>query len=177
MGQLHWPDGCPVCEGDNGGRGTCDPCAETVQTFRGLIRGLQEWRSGFEVGEVSDVITDPLGREWSLWDVERFYRLRLREDLVPAQMARAIELFLYRNMLEKAAAVEMGVSPSNPIGTYATVGLVKMLRAVREREVGGLDFAFEVDMDRWQPGWAPVELVVEPAEETAEGPAAESEAA
>jgi hypothetical protein len=161
VGQLHWPDGCPVCEGDNGGRGTCDPCAQTVQTFRGLIRGLQEWRSGYEAGELPEVITDPAGRQWSIWDVERFYALRdqqLYDEAhrewryrIPRQMARALELFLYDNMLERDAAVAMGVSPSNPIGTYATVGLAKMLHAAREQELPGIDFEFEVDMDCWQP--------------------------
>lgn len=146
MGQLSSPEGCPLCGGPNEGRWTCPPCTDTVSTFRQLVRALEPWRSAYEACEVSDVITDDRGREWSLWDAYRFYEARVR---LPRQMARAIELFLHDNRLESDAAVQMGNARTSPVGMYATIGLTRLLRMVLAGEIGGVHFELEVGPVAW----------------------------
>lgn len=59
-----------------------------------------------------------------MWDVDylesQLYRL-------PKRQREAIILYLINNMREADAAVAMGVSATNPIGIYATVGLQKLV--------------------------------------------------
>lgn len=90
-----------------------------VATLRELFRQLQQWRSIYESDGV-DVITGPGGEEYCLWDVDylesQLYRL-------PKRQREAIVLYLINNLREADAAVAMGVSATNPIGIYATVGL------------------------------------------------------
>lgn len=88
------------------------------------MRNLQAWRSLFEAHEVPDLLVASDGRSYCLWDIEYFYEQRFR---VPPQQHRAIELCLYENVLEKNAAVMMGVAETNPVAVYATVGLCKLL--------------------------------------------------
>lgn len=47
---------------------------------------------------------------------------------LPRRQQQAIELFLIQNVLEEEAAVMMGVSPTNPVGMYATAGLERLLK-------------------------------------------------
>lgn len=132
-----------MCGAENSGKWTCAPCSRDVEAFRRLIRNLQGWRSAFEAQAVEDSIVDHLGRTWVLWDIQRFYDHRAG---LPGQMARAIELFLYHNRPERVAAVMMGISPSNPIGVYATVGITRLLGLARASQLSGCDFEFETDM-------------------------------
>lgn len=115
---------CPVCDGDNAGKWTCASCTVIVNVHRELIRNLQVWRSLYEASEVEDVLIGPDGRSYGLWDIERLYEARTR---LPQQMQRSMELCWYENVLEKDAAERMGVSRSNPVGVYATVGLTRLL--------------------------------------------------
>lgn len=96
-----------------------------VNTHRELIRNLQAWHSMFEALEVSDTLVSGCdGAEYSLWDIDYLY---LQRSVLPEQMRRAIELCLYENVLEREAAVCMGVAPSTPVAIYATVGLTRLL--------------------------------------------------
>lgn len=99
----------------------------TVAILRELFRNLQAFRAFFE-NESQDTITDGLGREWCLWDIEYLYECR-HWALSPRQ-AEAIELCLYQNRTEVEAAVLMGVSPTNPVAMYATDGLRKLVALV-----------------------------------------------
>jgi hypothetical protein len=94
-----------------------------VQILRELFRQLQQWYSIYESDQV-DVITGPDGEEYCLWDVEYLYKQLWR---LPKRQREAIELYLVQNMREADAAVAMGVSATNPIGIYATVGLGKII--------------------------------------------------
>lgn len=96
----------------------------------------------YEAGLASDVIRGSDGREWALPDVRRFYDYR---SLLPNQMRRAVELFLYQQRLEREAAVLMGVSPTNPVAMYATVGLTKLLGKARAGQLSGCRFDFYCD--------------------------------
>jgi hypothetical protein len=142
MGQLS-AKACPVCGGENGGRWTCDPCTKTVAVMRGLVRGLQQWRSSLEAMEVAETIADPTGRTWCLWDVERFYAYRRQ---LPERMQTAIELMLYQGMFERDVARSMGISESNPVGVYVTVGLVRLLAMTRAGSLPGCRIEFDVDL-------------------------------
>lgn len=145
MGQLSYPDGCPICGGLNGGRGTCDPCGKTVDQFRRLIRNLQQWRSSYEVNPELEILPSVDGREWNIWDVERFYGYR---RLLPEQQRRCIELFLHDNFFERETAQALGVGRGKhtSVAIYATVGLIKLLAMARAGELPGCHFDFEVDL-------------------------------
>ena len=53
----------------------------------------------------------------------------MRGALLSRQRARAIEMFLYRDMREQDAAVAMGLSPDTPVAIYATQGLKQLAAA------------------------------------------------
>jgi DNA-directed RNA polymerase specialized sigma24 family protein len=94
-----------------------------VRTLRELFRNLKQWRSLYE-SEQLDTIASPDGDEYCLWDIESLYG---QIDTLPKRQYQAIELYLVQNMKEAEAAVKMGVSATNPIGIYASVGLQKLI--------------------------------------------------
>jgi predicted DNA-binding protein (UPF0251 family) len=100
----------------------------SVAILRELFRNLQAFRS-YYMAEHEDTIRDHLGREWCLWDIEYLYEQR---HLLSPRQCEAIELCLYRNMTEETAAVQMGVSPTNPVAMYATDGLRKLVLLIEE---------------------------------------------
>ena len=97
-----------------------------VRTLRECFRQLQQWRSFYESDGV-DTINTPEGDEISLWDIDYLYNQLHR---LPKRQREAIELYLVQNMRESDAAVAMGVSPTNPVGIYATVGLNKLVEMI-----------------------------------------------
>lgn len=99
--------------------------------LRELFRQIQQWKSLYE-SEGIDCITAPSGEEISLWDL-----LYLYEQLpkLPRRQHQAIEMYLVQNMRETDAAVAMGLSPTNPIGIYATVGLGKLIAMIDNDEL------------------------------------------
>jgi hypothetical protein len=102
-----------------------------VTTLREFFRQLQQWRSIYESDGV-DTIRGPGGEEYCLWDIDylesQLYRL-------PKRQREAIILYLIDNMREADAAVAMGVSATNPIGIYATVGLGKLIDMINNGEL------------------------------------------
>lgn len=138
IGQLRAKQ-CPVCAGPNEGKWTCPDCTPQVNLLRELFRNLQAWHSALEAHEVGEVIESSDGKEWSIWDADYLYGQRHR---LPPQMRAAIELFLYENLLERDAAVRMGVSASNPVAMYATVGCTKLVGMARNGELSG--FTWEI---------------------------------
>lgn len=118
---------CPACDGPNDGKWTCPSCTEQVNSLRALIRNLQAWHSSYEALEVSDVLVGPDDQSYCLWDIDAVYALRWS---LPPRMRQAIEWFLYENVLERDAALRMGLSPSSPVAIYATVGLTKLVAMV-----------------------------------------------
>jgi hypothetical protein len=110
-----------------------------------MIRNLQLWASLYEAGEVPEIITSADSRQWHLADVQRLYAY---SRLLPPRMRQAIMLCLYDNCLEKRAASIMGVSPTNPVAMYATVGLTRLLGKAHRHELPGIRFEFLVDGGR-----------------------------
>lgn len=115
----------------------------SVPLLREVLRNYQSWRSLYEAREVGDTIHDD-DYSLTLWDVE-YLISNLR--LLPPRQRQAIQFCLIENMLEKHAAVRMGVSATNPVSMYATSGLTKLValiqagalprfRESQEREVG-----------------------------------------
>lgn len=98
-----------------------------MTTLRELFRGLQAFRAVYEEHGVEQ-ITDNDGVEWVIHDLVYLYEEGL--PLLPPRQRQAIELCLVRNEREKDAAVEMGVSPTNPVAMYATEGLKALLRMI-----------------------------------------------
>jgi hypothetical protein len=124
-----------------------------VNTIRLLFRHYLAFWSLYESEGVCE-ITAPSGTVWSLFDIEALYKAAMRQPIgnkdydrdhpcLPKRQQQAIELFLILNMPEDQAAVQMGLSPTNPVGMYATSGLTKLLRLLDE---GYLDVWFEPEM-------------------------------
>jgi hypothetical protein len=109
-----------------------------VNTLRLLFRHLLAFRSLYECEGISEIIS-PDGVTWSLFDLEYLYKAAMRRPTgikdydrehptLPIRQQQAIELFLVLNMPEERAAVTMELSPTNPVGMYATQGLTRLLR-------------------------------------------------
>ncbi len=105
----------------------------SVNTLREVFRNLVAWESLYE-SEGVDVITCA-GESWCLWDVKLLYEAS--QTVLPARQREAIQLFLIENMREKDAAVEMGVSPTNPIAMYATTGLRRLIELAESGKITG----------------------------------------
>jgi DNA-directed RNA polymerase specialized sigma24 family protein len=92
--------------------------------LRELFRNYLAFRAYVEANEVPDILTAPDGQTWSLWDIEYLIE---RVPHLPARQAQAIQLCVLEGHREKDAAVMMGVSPTNPVGCYATSGLENVI--------------------------------------------------
>lgn len=109
-----------------------------VNSLRLLFRSLLAFRSYYESDGISEIVA-PNGVRWVLFDLEYLYKIAMRRPTgkkevdrrrptLPLRQQQAIELFLVLNLPEKEAAIRMGLSPSNPVGMYATSGLTRLLR-------------------------------------------------
>lgn len=103
----------------------------TVGVLRELFRNLHLFRIIYEQ-EGIDVLKGPEGEQYSLWDIEALYA---RASELPPRQREAIELCLIENMRERDAAVKMGVSETNPVASYATVGLQKLVKIYNENNL------------------------------------------
>ena len=104
----------------------------TVNLLRELFRRLQEWKALYESDSRLDILTGPDGEEYCLHDLEYLYGELSR---LPRRQHQAIELFLVKNMKETDAARLMGVSSTNPIGSYAADGLEKLIGMIERGEL------------------------------------------
>lgn len=146
VGQFRATSGCPICGAKDNGKWTCPACTVVVSVHRELIRNLQQWRALYEDMQVPDVLVAADARSYSLWDAERFYESR---HVVPERMSQSIEWYLYENLKESDAALKMGISPANPVGIYATIGLTTMISKAISGELPG----YQLDLDAEVPQW------------------------
>lgn len=123
-----------------------------VETLRNLFRNLRHFESYYESDGGCEITLG--GITWSLFDIQYLYKVAMRRPTgnrehdrrnpcLPLRQQQAIELFLVLNLPENRAAVLMGLSPTNPVGMYATSGLTKLLRFHDE---GYLDRTFTHEM-------------------------------
>lgn len=92
--------------------------------------------------EVPDTLVSAAnGCDYSLWDVEVFYR---HSKVLPDRQFQSIRWYLYENMLESDAALRMGIAESNPVGTYATIGLTALLTLAVSNGLPG----YVIELDR-----------------------------
>jgi hypothetical protein len=110
--------------------------------MRKLFRFYLQFKSLYESDGQCE-ITAPNGSVWSLFDIQYLYKIAMRRPTgnkeydkthpcLPIRQQQAIELFLILNMPEDQVAVIMGLSPTNPIGMYATSGITKLLKFLDE---------------------------------------------
>jgi hypothetical protein len=97
-----------------------------VNTLRNLFRNLHQFRAVYETDGVSEIV-DPDGTVWTLWDLEELYRVAVYSSILPLRQRQAIEMFLVLNMSEADVARVMSIKASNPVGMYATSGIVRLL--------------------------------------------------
>lgn len=112
-----------------GQRVTAVPANPRVSELRDLFRHLTDFRATYESTGLEE-ITTPQGHSWSLWDLEYLYeqvmtRLRLRQQ-------QAITLCLVHGVKESDAAEMMGVSRTNPVMMYASLGIQRLLDMIDE---------------------------------------------
>lgn len=114
-----------------------------VNQLRMIFRNLHAFRSEYEASGLQE-ITGPDGVTWSLWDLEKLYNVAVKTNLLPLRQRQSIELFLVLNLPESEVAIRMGILPSNPVGMYASSGLVKLLR---EMDTGNIPSPWKNEYD------------------------------
>lgn len=112
---------------------TAVPADPAISELRELFRHLREFRAVYEETGVDELVT-PYGRKWTLWDLE--YLLLMSDRYLTTRQRQIITLCLVHNMRERDAAHAIGVSETNPVMMYATLGLKRLLDLV---EAGVLD--------------------------------------
>jgi len=102
-----------------------------VTELRELFKQLIAYRSIFEETGVEDFVS-VLGNAWSLWDLEYLFAATSRLTLRQRQV---ITLCLIHGMREEDAALAMGVSPTNPVMMYASLGLQRLIDMLDANEL------------------------------------------
>ena len=106
----------------------------TVTVLRELLRHFQEFQVLVEDNQIDTLSWG--GQSYSFWDLQKIYEYS--QKILPKRQKQAIRLCLIRNMKEKDAAIEMGVSITNPVAMYATKGLSKVLKDLEEGKIPGI---------------------------------------
>lgn len=103
----------------------------TVGVLRECLRNYAAFQALYENDGI-DTIVAPDGTEICLHDLS--YLISELHRLSPRQR-QAISLCLLQNVKEVDAARMMGVSPTNPVAMYATLGLKKLLELIEAGEL------------------------------------------
>jgi hypothetical protein len=98
-----------------------------VNELKALFRNLQQLRSLY-MAEGIDEISTPSGERWSLWDLEYLYSSASK--VTSPRQAEAVTLCLVENRTEAEAAVQMGISETNPVAIYATQAIARLCEAI-----------------------------------------------
>lgn len=111
---------------------TAVPKDPAISELRELFRYLQDFRAVYEATGLDEIRT-PFGNSWSLWDLEYLYQAS--QQHLTLRQKQAISLCLVHNMREKDAAMAMGVSTTNPVMMYATLGIRRLLDMISSGEL------------------------------------------
>jgi hypothetical protein len=106
---------------------TAVPRDDRISELRDLFRHLSDFRATYEATGL-EVITTPYGNDWSLWDLEYLYKVA--DQRLTLRQRQAITLCLVHGVKEADAAEMMGVSRTNPVMMYATLGLRNLLEMI-----------------------------------------------
>lgn len=111
--------------------GTNDPEAKRIKDsrvglLREMFRNFQQWRADYESSGLDVLRSD--GQEWSLWDVA--YLVEHCVPQLPQRQREAIQLCLVQGLREQDVAVLMGINPNNPVASYATNGIKRLLAQI-----------------------------------------------
>lgn len=96
----------------------------TVRVLRELFRNLPAWRSLYETDGLHTLTNPADGQEYHLLDIEVLYAYR---DRLSPRQRQAIDACLVDDQREVDVAIAMGVSETNPVASYATQGLRRIL--------------------------------------------------
>ena len=110
-----------------------------VGVLREAFRNLHHFRAVYESDGV-DIVIGPNGFEICLWDLE--YLFERSKDVLPLRQRQAIEWFLVMNLKESTVAEMMGISASNPIGSYATAGINNLVNMIESGEFPSFGFEY-----------------------------------
>ena len=135
----------------------------SVSVLREAFRHYLVWRAAFEADQVPDTITAADGTSLCLWDIEY---LRRQISLLSPRQHQAIELCLIQGIREKDAAEMMGVSRENPVMSYATNGLNRLLDMAEGWQLE----RFRTDNDGLLPEPLLVLVITSETDETPEQP-------
>lgn len=116
----------------------------SVGILRELFRHLQEFESFYEATGQDTLIND--GDSYCLWDIKLLFEYS--QENLPKRQKQAIYLCLYKNILEKDAAVMMGVAPTNPVAMYASRGLDNILKDAKAGKVPGFKLSDPEEKDK-----------------------------
>lgn len=111
---------------------TAVPKDPAISELRELFRYLQDFRAVYEATGLEEIRT-PYGNQWSIWDLEYLYQAS--QIHLTSRQKQAISLCLVHNMREKDAARAMGVSLTNPVMMYATLGIRRLLDMISDGEL------------------------------------------
>lgn len=111
---------------------TAVPKDPAISELRELFRYLQDFRAVYESTGLEEIRT-PYGNQWSIWDLEYLYQAS--QIYLTSRQKQAISLCLVHNMREKDAARAMGVSLTNPVMMYATLGIRRLLDMISSGEL------------------------------------------
>lgn len=123
---------------------TAVPKNPAISELRELFRILQDLRVDYEKNGTQEVVT-PEGNRWSIWDIEYLYQEA--QKCLTVRQRQAIVLCLVHNIRERDAAQIMGVSETNPVMMYATLGLSNLLSLI---SAGKLSRFHEQDLDEYR---------------------------
>lgn len=105
-----------------------------VKTLRELFRHLAAFESFYEATGQDYLVND--GDEYSLWDIKKLFEYG--QENLPRRQKQAIYLCLYDNILEKDAAIMMGVSPNNPVMMYSSRGCQHIIEDLKAGKISGI---------------------------------------
>jgi len=123
-----------------------------LQVFKRVYRGMPEWRSMMETGEVGDVIRTVDGED------VYYYDLLIGLESLPKRQREAFVLICLKSFTESDATEVMlpGSRWTTPVQQYSDMALARMVRAYDEKQSGTWDpSAKRPKADKAAPAAAP----------------------
>lgn len=122
-------------EYEEGKDGEYSTSKRRLQVFKRIYRGMPEWRSLMETGEVGAVIKTVDGED------VYYYDLLVGLDSLPRRQKQAFVLICLRSFTESDATAVMlpGSRWTTPVQQYSDMALARMVKAYDEKQAGTWD--------------------------------------